>query len=69
MDFLCDPAASKTKKASGSSPTRHDYRQPKVEEGTDAFWQVRKKIEMSSIGRRIVGGALLWPSVSRDARR
>jgi hypothetical protein len=31
------------KKASGTSPTGHDYRQPKVEEGTDAFWQVRKK--------------------------
>jgi hypothetical protein len=27
----------KAKKASETSPTRHDYRQPKVEEGADAF--------------------------------
>jgi hypothetical protein len=29
------------KKAPAASPAGHDYRQPKVEEGTDAFWQVR----------------------------
>jgi hypothetical protein len=29
--------ANQTKKASGRSPTGHDYRQPKVEEGADAF--------------------------------
>jgi hypothetical protein len=29
------------KKAPASSPSGHDYRQPKVEEGADAFWQVR----------------------------
>jgi hypothetical protein len=31
----------KTKKAPTTSPAGHDYRQPKLEEGTDAFWQVR----------------------------
>jgi hypothetical protein len=29
------------KKASAASPAGHDYRQPKLEEGTDAFWQIR----------------------------
>jgi hypothetical protein len=32
--------AVKTKKAPASSPAGHDYRQPKLEEGIDAFWQV-----------------------------
>jgi len=31
----------KLKKASGASPAGHDYRQPKLEEGTDAFRQIR----------------------------
>ena len=30
-------AASKQKKASAAAPTGHDYRQPKLEEGADAF--------------------------------
>jgi hypothetical protein len=41
-----------SKKASATSPAGHDYRQPKVEEGTDAFWQVRIRIEMSWSGLR-----------------
>jgi hypothetical protein len=35
------------KKAPAPSSNRHDYRHPKVEEGADAFGQVRIKIEMS----------------------
>jgi hypothetical protein len=31
----------KTKKAPAASPAGHDYRQPKLDDGTDAFWQVR----------------------------
>ena len=37
----------KTKKARAAPPAGHDYSQPKLEEGTDAFWQVREKIEMA----------------------
>jgi hypothetical protein len=53
---------TKRKKASGRSPTGHDYGQPKVEEGTDAFWQVRTRIEMSANGRRLLGEALVGSS-------
>jgi hypothetical protein len=31
----------KTQKGIGASPSGHDYRQPKLEEGADAFWQER----------------------------
>jgi hypothetical protein len=48
---------SKTKKASAASPAGHDNRQPKLEEGTDAFWQVRIKIEMAEYRCRLFGGA------------
>jgi hypothetical protein len=34
-------AALKQKKVSEFSPAGHDDRQPKLEEVTDAFWQVR----------------------------
>jgi hypothetical protein len=37
----CGQRRFKTKKAPASSPGGHDYRQPKVEEGAYAFWQVR----------------------------
>jgi len=37
----------KTKKASVPSPTGQGYDLPRVEEGTDAFWQRRKIIEVS----------------------
>jgi hypothetical protein len=33
-----------------------------MEEGTDAFWQIRKKIMMSKIGCRLFGNALEWSS-------
>jgi hypothetical protein len=59
----CADRRYKTKRASGASPTGHDYRQPKVEEGADAFWQVRIRIEMSSIGGRLFGqcaAVVLW---------
>jgi hypothetical protein len=37
-------AGLQNKKGTGSLSRRgHDYRQPKVEEGADAFWQVRQK--------------------------
>jgi hypothetical protein len=29
------------KDAPAASPAGHEYRQPKLEEGTGAFWQVR----------------------------
>src|SRR5450432_4252969 len=45
----CGERCFKTKKAPASSPDGHDYRQPKLEEGTGALWQVRKGIVMSSI--------------------
>jgi hypothetical protein len=41
------------KKGTGVFSARHDYRQPKVEEGADAFWQVRIKIGVSGIARRL----------------
>jgi hypothetical protein len=33
----------------------HDHRQPKLEEGTGAFWQVRIKIVMAGFGCRLFG--------------
>ena len=51
-----------SKKEAAASPAGHDYRQPKLEEGADAFWQVRKKIEMPEYRCRLFGAALLWPS-------
>jgi hypothetical protein len=50
----------KTKKAPAASPAGHDYRQPKLEEGTDAFCQVRQKIDGSSAVYSAASS--LWPS-------
>jgi hypothetical protein len=46
-----------------SFPIGRVYRQPKLEEGTDAFLQVRKIITMPEIGCRLLGkfaAVLLW---------
>jgi hypothetical protein len=51
----------KTKEASAASSAGHDDRQPKLEVGTDAFWQVRLKIESSSVAVSSAA-AWLWPS-------
>jgi hypothetical protein len=44
-----DQRRIKTKKAPAASPAGHDYRQPKLEEGIDAFWRSHFKTEMVSI--------------------
>ena len=49
-------------KEAAASPAGHDYRQPKLEEGADAFWQVRTKIAMAEYRCRLFGAALLLPS-------
>jgi hypothetical protein len=55
MGRLARSVFANVKKAPAASPVGHDYCQPKLEEGTDAFWQVRTK--NSEYRCRLLGGA------------